>query len=200
MPARMYAVLVLHRLIPPARLVHERTGRCRKRAGKARARATQTDPRRTRDLLHPLPSRLPARVLCELGSLGRADLGLALRRLRRSFGFDLIHAHNAVPAADAVRRTRLDVPLVVSVHGGDVLYTAAPPPTAPPRASQQSRAARRRPPGARQQPGNRRAGARPRRRRGRAWCISAPISPPPRIRRDAREWREGWEARPPHPS
>ena len=38
--------------------------------------------------------------------------------------FDLVHAHNAIPAADAVRRTRRDVPLVVSVHGGDVLYTA----------------------------------------------------------------------------
>jgi glycosyltransferase involved in cell wall biosynthesis len=34
-----------------------------------------------------------------------------------------------VPAGDAVRRARLDVPLLVSVHGGDVLYTAADPPT-----------------------------------------------------------------------
>ena len=34
-----------------------------------------------------------------------------------------------MPAGDAVRRARLDVPLVVSVHGGDVLYTAAAPPT-----------------------------------------------------------------------
>jgi glycosyltransferase involved in cell wall biosynthesis len=47
-----------------------------------------------------------------------------LHRLRRSFRFDLIHAHNAVPAGDAVRRARVKVPLVVSVHGGDVLYTA----------------------------------------------------------------------------
>jgi glycosyltransferase involved in cell wall biosynthesis len=44
--------------------------------------------------------------------------------LRRSFAFELIHAHNAVPAADAVRRARMGAPLVVSVHGGDVLYTA----------------------------------------------------------------------------
>jgi glycosyltransferase involved in cell wall biosynthesis len=35
-----------------------------------------------------------------------------------------VHAHNAVPAADAVRRARIASPLVVSVHGGDVLYTA----------------------------------------------------------------------------
>ncbi len=49
---------------------------------------------------------------------------MALRRLRRRSGLEVVHAHNAVPAGEAVRRTRLDVPLVVSVHGGDVLYTA----------------------------------------------------------------------------
>jgi glycosyltransferase involved in cell wall biosynthesis len=58
------------------------------------------------------------------GAWAAPALGLALRRLRRSFDFDLIHAHNAVPAGDAVRRARMNVPLVVSVHGGDVLYTA----------------------------------------------------------------------------
>jgi glycosyltransferase involved in cell wall biosynthesis len=58
------------------------------------------------------------------GAWAAPALGLALRRLRRSFRFDLIHAHNAVPAGDAARRARLGVPLVVSVHGGDVLYTA----------------------------------------------------------------------------
>ncbi|HEV2998764.1 MAG TPA: glycosyltransferase, partial [Solirubrobacteraceae bacterium] len=51
-------------------------------------------------------------------------LALALRRAHRRSGFELIHAHNAVPAGDAVRRARPGVPLVVSVHGGDVLYTA----------------------------------------------------------------------------
>jgi glycosyltransferase involved in cell wall biosynthesis len=51
--------------------------------------------------------------------------GDAVRRLRARFPFDLVHAHNAVPAGDAVRRTGLrGVPLVVSVHGGDVYYTA----------------------------------------------------------------------------
>jgi glycosyltransferase involved in cell wall biosynthesis len=58
------------------------------------------------------------------GAWAAPALGLALRRLRRSFRFELIHAHNAVPAGDAARRARLGVPLVVSVHGGDVLYTA----------------------------------------------------------------------------
>jgi glycosyltransferase involved in cell wall biosynthesis len=52
-----------------------------------------------------------------------------MARLHRSFPFELVHAHNAVPAGDAVRRLRASravrAPLVVSVHGGDVLYTAA---------------------------------------------------------------------------
>jgi teichuronic acid biosynthesis glycosyltransferase TuaC len=45
----------------------------------------------------------------------------ALRRVRSAFPFDLIHAHYAVPAGDAVRRAAPRTPLVVSVHGGDVL-------------------------------------------------------------------------------
>jgi glycosyltransferase involved in cell wall biosynthesis len=49
----------------------------------------------------------------------------ALRRaMRREGPFDLVHAHNAVPAGDAARRSELGLPLVVSVHGGDVLWTA----------------------------------------------------------------------------
>jgi len=48
----------------------------------------------------------------------------ALRRaMRRQGPFDLVHAHNAVPAGDAARRAELGLPLVVSVHGGDVLWT-----------------------------------------------------------------------------
>ncbi len=37
---------------------------------------------------------------------------------------DLVHAHNAVPAGEAVRLARTHRPLVVSVHGGDVFFTA----------------------------------------------------------------------------
>jgi teichuronic acid biosynthesis glycosyltransferase TuaC len=48
----------------------------------------------------------------------------ALRRaLAREHPFDLLHAHNAVPAGDAARRLAHGLPLVVSVHGGDVLWT-----------------------------------------------------------------------------
>ncbi len=48
-------------------------------------------------------------------------LALALRHLRAAWPFDLVHAHYAAPAGDAVRRARPGVPYLVSVHGGDLL-------------------------------------------------------------------------------
>ena len=57
------------------------------------------------------------------GAWAAPALALALRRLRRRFPFELVHAHYAVPAADAVRRVAPAAPLVVSVHGGDVYGT-----------------------------------------------------------------------------
>lgn len=53
------------------------------------------------------------------GAWAAPSLALALRTLEP---FDLIHAHYAAPAGDAVRR--LKRPAVVSVHGGDVLGVA----------------------------------------------------------------------------
>ena len=58
------------------------------------------------------------------GAWAAPTLALALRALRRRFPFDLVHAHYAAPAGDAVRRARPGVPVVVSVHGGDVLAVA----------------------------------------------------------------------------
>jgi glycosyltransferase involved in cell wall biosynthesis len=58
------------------------------------------------------------------GAWAAPSVAVALRRLRRTFRFDLVHAHNAVPAADAVVRSGLGAPLVVSVHGSDVYFTA----------------------------------------------------------------------------
>ena len=52
------------------------------------------------------------------GAWAAPTLAVALRRLGR---IDLVHAHYAAPAGDAVRRARPGVPLVISVHGGDVL-------------------------------------------------------------------------------
>jgi teichuronic acid biosynthesis glycosyltransferase TuaC len=70
------------------------------------------------------------------GAWAAPTLAVALRRLRSRFPFHLVHAHNAVPAADAVMRAGIGSPLVVSVHGGDVYFTA-------PRYAAGSRAVRR---------------------------------------------------------
>jgi teichuronic acid biosynthesis glycosyltransferase TuaC len=109
-------VFVLHRLIPPSR---------------------SFGPRATRDLVRqPARAELDGldvryvRYVSPPRRLSYAQWGAwaapALRRaLRREAPFDLIHAHNAVPAADAARRLSLAPPLVVSVHGGDVLWTTS---------------------------------------------------------------------------
>jgi glycosyltransferase involved in cell wall biosynthesis len=64
------------------------------------------------------------RTYATWGSWAAPSLALALRRLRRRFPFDLVHAHYAAPAGDAVRRAGVRRPLVVSVHGGDLLAVA----------------------------------------------------------------------------
>jgi teichuronic acid biosynthesis glycosyltransferase TuaC len=117
-------VVVLHRLVPPRASLSDGAG------GAARAlRKLAGEPKRqVHDGLEVTYVRYasPPRSssYSAWGAWVAPALGLALRRLRRSFAFDLIHAHNAVPAGDAVLRTRFKVPLIVSVHGGDVLYTA----------------------------------------------------------------------------
>jgi teichuronic acid biosynthesis glycosyltransferase TuaC len=127
-------VLALHRLVPP------RSSLTTGPAGPARALASLLrEPRRQlRDGVPvryvPYASPPRQRSYPSWGRWAAPMLGLALRRLGRAFPFDLIHAHNAVPAGDAVGRvvaaggsfglTRLRAPLIVSVHGGDVLYTA----------------------------------------------------------------------------
>jgi teichuronic acid biosynthesis glycosyltransferase TuaC len=117
-------VLVLHRLVPPRASLSSGPG-----AVAHALRGLASEPRlQTHDGLDVTYVRYvsPPRSHSyhAWGAWAAPGLSLALRRLRRSFEFDLIHAHNAVPAGDAVRRARLGVPLVVSVHGGDVLYTA----------------------------------------------------------------------------
>jgi glycosyltransferase involved in cell wall biosynthesis len=117
-------VIVLHRLVPPRDSFAEGA------AGAWRAlRERLAEPRHGE--LDGVPvSYLPyvspprRRAYASWGAWAAPGLSVALRRLRREFRFDLVHAHNAVPAADAVRAARIAAPLVVSVHGGDVLYTA----------------------------------------------------------------------------
>ena len=123
-------VLVLHRLVPPRSSLDQGPAA----AGRELVSLLREPRKQTHDGLPvvyvPYVSPLRERSYAAWGGWAAPALGLALRRLRGSFPFDLIHAHNAVPAGDAVRRVRarmhsLDVPLVVSVHGGDLFYTAA---------------------------------------------------------------------------
>jgi teichuronic acid biosynthesis glycosyltransferase TuaC len=116
-------VLVLHRLVPPRAALAEGPTALG-RALSARVRQPRREQRDGLSIAHvPYLSPPRARSYATWGAWAAPALALALARLRRSFPFELVHAHNAVPAGDAVRRARLDAPLVVSVHGGDVLYT-----------------------------------------------------------------------------
>jgi teichuronic acid biosynthesis glycosyltransferase TuaC len=108
------SVFVLHRLVPPKR-------------DPAAAIALARQPRRValdgldvRYVRYLSPPR--SRSYARWGGWAASALGRALRRERR---FDVVHAHNAVPAGDAVLRTGVDLPLLVSVHGGDVLWTSS---------------------------------------------------------------------------
>jgi glycosyltransferase involved in cell wall biosynthesis len=107
-------VAVLYRPIPP------------RADPRALGRYLRQPPRTTLDglTIDYIPFISPPRA----GSYGRwgawaaPSLAAYLHARRRTF--DLIHAHNAIPAGDAVRRARIGKPLVVSVHGGDVFFTA----------------------------------------------------------------------------
>ena len=111
-------VLVLYRPIPPLAEPH-----------KLRAlRALLAQPRRTElDGLEvayvPFVSPPRPRSDGSWGSWAAPPLRLALAALRRRFPYDLVHAHNAVPAGDAVLRAGARAPLVLSLHGPDVLWT-----------------------------------------------------------------------------
>ena len=117
-------VLVLHRPLPSLAAVR---GGPRVAAG-ATARALAQPSHATLDGIDVtyVPFLAPPRPQ-SYGAWGRwaaPSLAIALRALRRSFHFDIVHAHNAVPAGEAVRRAGLRTPFVVSVHGGDVFHTA----------------------------------------------------------------------------
>jgi glycosyltransferase involved in cell wall biosynthesis len=117
-------VIVLHRLVPP------RASLSNGPAGVAKALGELLGEPRRQVLdglaVQYLPYVSPARErhYPAWGAWAAPLLAVALRRLHASFPFELVHAHNAVPAADAVRRARIAAPMVVSVHGGDVLHTA----------------------------------------------------------------------------
>jgi glycosyltransferase involved in cell wall biosynthesis len=114
-------VLVLHRPVPP------RSTRLRDAPRVAQTLLAQ--PRRaTLDGLDvryvPFFAPRRSRTYGSWGAWAAPTLAAALRALRARFRYDLVHAHNAVPAGDAVVRARIAAPLVISVHGGDVFFTA----------------------------------------------------------------------------
>jgi teichuronic acid biosynthesis glycosyltransferase TuaC len=114
-------VIVLHRPVPP---------RATRARDAPRALATMLRQPRAAQLdgldVHYVPFLAPPRPTSygSWGAWAAPTLAVVLRRLRKRFAFDLVHAHNAVPAGDAVLRAGIAKPLVVSVHGGDVYFTA----------------------------------------------------------------------------
>ncbi len=115
-------VIVLHRPIPPRAALKARD--------RAAIGAPLRQPRRQRidgiDVRYvPFVAPPRWRSYSHWGSWAAPTVALALRHLRQRFAFDLIHAHYAVPAGEAVRLARLDVPVIISEHGGDV-YEVAP--------------------------------------------------------------------------
>ncbi|HWE10923.1 MAG TPA: glycosyltransferase [Solirubrobacteraceae bacterium] len=110
-------VLVLHRPLPPLSALRRRS--------LADARDAMAQPPRqvldgiTVDYLRYLSPPRPWSY-ASWGAWAAPVLRRALARLRRSFGFEVAHAHYAVPAGDALRRSAPGLPLLVSVHGGDV--------------------------------------------------------------------------------
>jgi glycosyltransferase involved in cell wall biosynthesis len=108
-------VFVLHRLVPPAAAFSPREFVARLR----QPRLVELDGIALHYVRYVSPAR--GRAYARWG----AWAGPSLRRaLQRAGPFDVVHAHNAVPTADAVLRAGTGAPLVVSVHGGDVLWTA----------------------------------------------------------------------------
>lgn len=110
-------VLVLHRPIPPLSAIRERAwGRAL--AAISQPRAAHLDGIAVEYVRYVSPPR--AWSYESWGSWAAPALARAMRRVRKSFAFDLVHAHYAVPAGDAVRRVAPEAPLIVSVHGHDV--------------------------------------------------------------------------------
>src|SRR4051812_12114744 len=115
-------VVVLHRPIAPAARMRDRTAWRELLTQPARQTLDGLDVRYLKFLSPPR-----ARSYQYWGAFAAPGLALELRRLRREFRYDLIHAHYAVPAADAVLRTRDAAPLVISEHGGDIFHTSRLP-------------------------------------------------------------------------
>ena len=106
-------VVVLHRPVPSKAALRHRRGLLDPFKQPLRAELDGIQVTYAPFLAPPRP-----RSYASWGKWAAPSLWAALRSKR----FDLVHAHYAAPAGDAVRRLKL--PFVVSVHGGDVLGVA----------------------------------------------------------------------------
>jgi glycosyltransferase involved in cell wall biosynthesis len=115
-------VLVLHRPVPPIASLRERDLRAAARELRQPARSwlDGIEVEFLRYLSPPRPSSYDS-----WGAWAAPLLARRLGALRREFPFELVHAHYAVPAGDALMRAAADAPLVVSVHGHDVFGEGA---------------------------------------------------------------------------
>jgi teichuronic acid biosynthesis glycosyltransferase TuaC len=112
------SVFVLHRVVPPASAFTARE--FRRLLGQPRRAVLDGLP--VTYIRYVSPPR--SRAYATWGAWAAPSLRRALRHAERRHGrFDLIHAHNAVPTGDAALRAAPGSPLIVSVHGGDVLWT-----------------------------------------------------------------------------
>ncbi len=110
-------ILVLHRPIPPAAAVR-RFDLESARSVIGQPAQAELDGLRVDYVRYLSP---PRRFSYDAwGAWAAPPLRRALIRIHREFPFELIHAHYAVPAGDAVRRAAPSWPLIVSVHGHDV--------------------------------------------------------------------------------
>jgi glycosyltransferase involved in cell wall biosynthesis len=123
-------VLALHRPIPPLGVVGAGPAALREwlRGMRGVPRSADLDGIPVRYVRFASPPRPLAYETW--GRWAAPPLRRALDELRSEWPFDLVHAHYAVPAADAVERwmdRRGRVPLAVSVHGGDLSFKARRP-------------------------------------------------------------------------
>jgi teichuronic acid biosynthesis glycosyltransferase TuaC len=114
-------VLVLHRVVPPKSALRPLDLGAMGRLARQPREAT-LDGIAVSYLPFVSPPR--GRSYASWGRWAAPVLRRALRRAAREGPVDLVHAHYAVPAGDAVRRAAPSTPVVVSVHGGDVLWAA----------------------------------------------------------------------------
>jgi teichuronic acid biosynthesis glycosyltransferase TuaC len=110
-------VLVLHRPLPSLRALCDRDLDAMRRVV-AQPRTAVLDGLRIDYLRYLSPPRPWS--YASWGAWAAPVLKRALARIASEFPFELVHAHYAVPAGDALRRAAPQTPMVLSVHGGDV--------------------------------------------------------------------------------